>query len=155
MRGSSALLEDESRRQEAVLARLREEKQRLEEQAEVQARRCQRDQATQAELQTALKQMSSANAQLAQRLAEEECSRKDLQKATADLQAKLTVMQEEQATMGQQLQLEREVHQKEVDNMKAMMDDGKIKKDRERQDMLKLCRNETAALLKEVKVGHF
>lgn len=158
MRETSAVLEEETRRQAAVQARLEEEKQRLEEQADIQVRRCQRDRDTQAELQTALKQMTSAHAQLALRLAEEENSRKELQKGTSELQAKLTAVQEERATLGQQLQLEREVHQKELHNMKAMMEDSRTKKDREVQDMLKLCRqerDEIQAHLKEVKVRHF
>lgn len=152
------MLEEETQRQEAIQARLREENQRLEERAEIQARRCQRDQDTEAKLQGALKQMTSAHAQLVQRLAEEENSRKQLQKTASELQAKLTVVQEERATLGQQLHLERDVHQKELQSMKAMMEDSGIKKDREMQDMLKLCsqeRDETQALLKEVKVVHF
>ncbi|XP_044024462.1 centrosomal protein of 128 kDa-like isoform X3 [Siniperca chuatsi] len=154
VREASAALEEETLRQAAVQARLKEENQRLEERADTQARRCQRDQDTQAELQTTLKQMTSAHAQLVQRLAEEESSKKELQKGALELQAKLTAVQEERAALGQQLQLEREVHQKELDNMKAMIEDSRIKKDRDMQDMLKLCRqerDEIQAYLKEVK----
>ena len=149
MREASAALERETRRQAAVQARLEEENQRLEERADTESRRRQRDQDTQAELQAALKQMTSAHAQLAQRLAEEESSKKELQ-------AKLTAAQEEWATLGQQLQLEREVHQKELHNIKEMMEDSRMKKDREVQDMLKLCqqeREELQAHIKEVKVS--
>uniref|UniRef100_A0A3B4TUE3 Centrosomal protein 128 n=1 Tax=Seriola dumerili TaxID=41447 RepID=A0A3B4TUE3_SERDU len=146
--------EQETQRQAAIQARLREENQRLEERADSHARRCQRDQDTQAELQAALKQMTLVRAQLAQQLAEEESSKKELQKGTSQLQAKLTVVQEEQAALGQQLKLEREVHQKELNNMKATMEDSRIKKDREVQDTLQLCRqerDEMQAQLKEVK----
>ncbi|XP_023285893.1 centrosomal protein of 128 kDa [Seriola lalandi dorsalis] len=154
VREASAALEQETQRQAAIQARLREENQRLEERADSHARRCQRDQDTQAELQAALKQMTSVRTQLAQRLAEEESSKKELQKGTSQLQAKLTVVQEEQAALGQQLKLEREVHQKELNNMKATMENSKIKKDREVQDTLQLCRqerDEMQARLKEVK----
>ncbi|XP_026197572.1 centrosomal protein of 128 kDa isoform X2 [Anabas testudineus] len=154
VREASAKLEEETRRQQAIQARLREENQRLEERAEIQAHRSKRDQDTEAELQGALERITSAHAQVVQRLAEEEKSRKDLQKATSELQAKLTVVQEERSTLGQQLHLEREVHQKELQSMKAMMEESRIKKDREMQDMLKLCHQEqdkTQALLKEVK----
>ncbi|AWP19714.1 putative centrosomal protein of 128 kDa isoform 2 [Scophthalmus maximus] len=135
-------LVEETQRQAAVQTKLREENQRLEERASTQARRCQRDRETQDELQAALKLMTAARGQLAQRLAEEESSRKELQKGSAELQAKLTATQQERAALGQQLQLEREVHQKEVDNMKAMMEDNKMKKDREVKDKLKLCSRE-------------
>lgn len=158
MREASAALEEETQRLAAVQARLKEENQRLEERGDTQARRCQRDQDTQAELQAALKQMTSAHAQLVQRLAEEESSKKNLQKGSMELQVKLTAVQEERAALGQQLQLEREVHQTELDNTKALMGDSRTKKYREVQDMLKLCRqerDEIQAHLKEVKVSPF
>ncbi|XP_051264887.1 centrosomal protein of 128 kDa isoform X2 [Dicentrarchus labrax] len=154
VREASAALEEETRRQATVQARLEEENQRLEVRADTQARRCQRDQDAQAELQATLKQMTSAHAKLAQRLTEEESNKKELQKGAAELQAKLTAVQEERAALGQQLQLEREVHQKELHNMKAMTEDSRTKKDREVQDMLKLCRQEREEIqahLKEVK----
>ncbi|KAM9338959.1 centrosomal protein of 128 kDa [Symphorus nematophorus] len=147
VREASAALERETQRQAAVQARVEEENQRLEERADTEARRRQRDHDAQAELQAALKQMTSAHAQLAQRLAEEESSKKELQ-------AKLTAAQEERTVLGQQLQLEREVHQKELHNTKEMMVDSRTKKDREMQDMLKLCRqerDEIQAHMKEVK----
>ncbi|KAL7387757.1 hypothetical protein ABVT39_000460 [Epinephelus coioides] len=154
VREASAALEEETLRLATIQTRLKEENQRLEEQADSRARRCQRDQDTQAELQAALKQMTSAHAQLVQQLAEEESSKKKLQKGSMELQAKLTAVQEERAALGQQLQLEREVHQKELDNTKAMMEESRTKKYREVQDMLKLCREERDELqahLKEVK----
>lgn len=77
--------------------------------------------------------MTTAHAQLAQRLAEEESSRKELQKGASELQSKLATTQEEQTALRQQLQLERDVHQKELENMKAVMEDGVLKKDREMQ----------------------
>lgn len=100
--------------------------------------------------------MTSARAQLAQQLAEEENSRKELQRGASELQAKLTVVQEERTALGQQLKLEREVHQKELDNMKATVEDSRMKKEREVQETLQLYRqerDELQTLLKEVKVG--
>ncbi|KAM6992623.1 centrosomal protein of 128 kDa isoform 4-T4 [Tautogolabrus adspersus] len=155
VREASAALEEETRRQAVVQSRLKEENQRLEERADTQARRCQRDKDAHAELQAALKQMTSAHAQLAQRLAEGDGSQKELQKSALELQAKLSAVQEERAALGQQLHLEREVHQKELDNVKKMMEDSRMKKDREVQDLLELChqeRDEMQAHLNEVKV---
>lgn len=156
MREASATLEDETRRQAAIRARLKEENQRLQEQADTQARRFQRDQDAQAELQAALKQMTAAHAQLTQRLSEEENSRKELQKSTSELQAKLTALQEERTVLSKQLQLEREVHQKELDGLKATMEDSNAKKAREVQDMLQVCRqerDEIQAQMRELKVA--
>ncbi|CAI5683202.1 unnamed protein product [Oreochromis niloticus] len=154
VREASATLEDETRRQAAIRARLKEENQRLQEQADTQARRFQRDQDAQAELQAALKQMTAAHAQLTQRLSEEENSRKELQKSTSELQAKLTALQEERTVLSKQLQLEREVHQKELDGLKATMEDSNAKKAREVQDMLQVCRqerDEIQAQMRELK----
>ena len=102
--------------------------------------------------------MTAAQVQLAQRLSEEETSKKDLQKGALELQAKLTAAQEERAALGQQLQLEREVHQKELHNVKVMMEDSRAKKDRGVQDMLQLCRQERDEIqehMKELKVRPF
>lgn len=153
-----AALEEKNLRQAAVQARLEEENHRLEEQADTQARRLQRDQDTQAELQATLKQMTSTNTQLSQQLAEEDRSRKELQRGSSELQAKLTAVQDECVALGQQLQLQREVHQKELHNMKAMMEDGGTKKGHEVQEMLRLRRqerDEIRAHLSEVKVSAF
>ncbi|XP_034756070.1 centrosomal protein of 128 kDa isoform X2 [Etheostoma cragini] len=154
VREASAALEEEARRLADIQVRLKEENHRLEERADTQARRCQRDQDTQAELQAALKQTTSAHAQLVQQLAEERSSKKELQKSCVELQAKLTAAQEERAALGQQLQLQREVHQKEMDNTKAMMEGSETKKYREVYNMLQLCRQERddiQAHLTEVK----
>ncbi|XP_041832259.1 centrosomal protein of 128 kDa isoform X2 [Melanotaenia boesemani] len=151
---ASAALEQETRRQAAIHARLKEENQKLQEQADTQARRCQRDQDVQAELQASLKQMTTAHAQLSQRLAEEESTRKELQKDASEFKAKLTAVHEERASLSQQLQLEREVHQKELDNMRATREGGRMRKDREVQEMLKLYsqeRDEMQAELRELK----
>uniref|UniRef100_A0A3Q2FJ21 Centrosomal protein 128 n=1 Tax=Cyprinodon variegatus TaxID=28743 RepID=A0A3Q2FJ21_CYPVA len=149
---ASAVLEQEAQLQTSIQARLREEKQRLEEQADSQARRLQRDQDAKAELQAALKQMTDAHAHLSQRLSQEDNARKELQKDNSELQARLTLVQEERSALSQQLQLEREVHQKELENMKATMKDDRMKKDWEVQERLKLCqqeRDEIKAQLRE------
>ncbi|XP_038140986.1 centrosomal protein of 128 kDa-like isoform X1 [Cyprinodon tularosa] len=154
VREASAALEQEAQLQTSIQARLREEKQRLEEQADSQARCLQRDQDAQAELQAALKQMTDAHAHLSQRLSQEDNARKELQKDNSELQARLTLLQEERSALSQQLQLEREVHQKELENMKATMKDDRMKKDWEVQERLKLCqqeRDEIKAQLREAK----
>lgn len=87
---------------------------KLKEQIDAQVQSFQRERGAQAELQAALVQVRSANAQRSQQLADEEKRQKDLQESFAGLQAKLTAAQEEHAALLQQLQLERDVHQKEL-----------------------------------------
>ncbi|CAL8393177.1 unnamed protein product, partial [Gadus morhua 'NCC'] len=160
-RESAAALQEEARRHASLQARLREENQRLEEQADAQARRSQRDQEAHASLQAALKEeAASARAQLAQltqRLTAEERSGRELQR---DLQARLLAAQEEAASLGGQLRLEREVHRKELESLRAVADGGgggggRSRKEREAQEALRLCvgeRDELQARLTEVKV---
>ncbi|XP_055005588.1 centrosomal protein of 128 kDa isoform X2 [Boleophthalmus pectinirostris] len=147
-------LEQEARNQVAIHKRLKEENQSLEEKLESQARRRQKDEEQHAELQNTVKQVTSSHAQLVQRLSEEENLRKELQKSHSELQDKLRSVQEERTALGQQLQLQREVHQKELDNMKAALEEDRSKKERDLQDMLKLFtqeRDELQRHLKEVK----
>lgn len=155
MKEASAILEEKIQHQAAVQARLEEENQRLEERANSQNRQRHRDQNAQEELQAALSKMTSSSGELTKQLADAEKHNRELQKGSSELQAKLAVVREEKAALGQQLQLERDVHQKEVLNLKAAMEDGKTKKEREVQETLKLCRqerDEIHAHLSEVKV---
>lgn len=110
-----------TKHQAAVQTRLMEEKMKLKEQIDAQVQSTQREQSMQAELQTALVQMQLANAELTQQLAEEEKHKKDLQKSSFELQAKLTAVQEEHAALVQQLQLERDVHQKELKSINCTL----------------------------------
>lgn len=98
-----------------------EEKTKLKEEIDAQAQNSQRGQNTQAELQTALMQVKSANTRLSQQLASEEKHKKDLQKGSFELQAKLTTVQEEHVAMVLQLQLERDVHQKELKSISCTL----------------------------------
>ncbi|KAM6964996.1 centrosomal protein of 128 kDa [Aplochiton taeniatus] len=154
VRDTSAALEEESQRQATLTARLKEENQRLEDRAEVQARRSQMDQEAMAELQAALKDATSGRALLADRLAEDEASRREVQRTSQELQARLSQAHEESTLLGQQLELEREVHQKELASLKATAQGGRARLDREIQETLRLCaqeRDEMAAHLKDVK----
>lgn len=155
MKEASAALEEKTEHQAAVQARLEEENQRLEERANSQKRQRHRDQDAQEELQAALRKMTSSSGELAKQLADVEKSNRELQKGSSELQAKLAVVREEKTALGQQLQLEREVHEKEVLNLKAVMEDARTKKEREVQETLRLCRrerDEIHAHLSEVKV---
>lgn len=146
MKEASAALEQEVLRHAAVQSRLKEENQTLEDRLEAQTRRSQRDQDRQAELQASLKQATAANAQLLERLAEEQSAVKELKRRNSDLEAKLTALQVERAALGQQLQLEREAHRKDLESV----EDG-VKKERRAQEVLKLCRQERDELKEQLR----
>lgn len=151
-----AALEEKTQQQASIQARLEEENQRLEERASTQNRQRHRDQDAQAELQVALRKMTSSSGELSKQLAEAEKSNRELHQGTSELQTKLAVAHEEKTALAQQLQLEREVHRKEMLNLKATMEDGRTKQEREVQETLKLCRlerDEIHARMSEVKVS--
>ncbi|KAM8847233.1 centrosomal protein of 128 kDa isoform 1-T1 [Synchiropus picturatus] len=154
VKATSATLQDENLRLSDIQARLREENQRLELRLDAHVQSSQKDKNSQTELQQDLRRMTSAHAQLVQQLAEEERNTKKLQQSTVELQTKLTVVQEERRTLAAQLQLQKEVHMKEMDNMKAMAEESQSKKDNELQEKLRCCsqeRDEIQTQLKKVK----
>ncbi|XP_041721452.1 centrosomal protein of 128 kDa isoform X1 [Coregonus clupeaformis] len=154
VREASIALEEEAQRQSVLQARLREENQSLEERAEAVARRSQRDQEEVRSLQAAMKELTTAHAQLTTLLAEEEASKRELQRNRAEGAVRLAAAQEQRASLGQQLELEREVHQKELASLRATVQDGRAKQDRDIQETLRLCmkeRNEMEQHLKEIK----
>ncbi|XP_029965779.1 centrosomal protein of 128 kDa isoform X2 [Salarias fasciatus] len=151
---SKGVLEEELQRQSAIQSRLRDENHRLEEEAEAQTRRCQRDRDAQAELQASLKQLKASHTQLAQRLAEEERSRKELLRDAGELKARLRELQEERDGLSKQLQLQRDGHRRELDNLRASAEEARARREREAQEALRLCRQEREEMetqLKEAK----
>uniref|UniRef100_A0A672IYP6 Centrosomal protein 128 n=1 Tax=Salarias fasciatus TaxID=181472 RepID=A0A672IYP6_SALFA len=133
-----SVLEEELQRQSAIQSRLRDENHRLEEEAEAQTRRCQRDRDAQAELQASLKQLKASHTQLAQRLAEEERSRKELLRDAGELKARLRELQEERDGLSKQLQLQRDGHRRELDNLRASAEEARARREREAQEALRL-----------------
>ncbi|XP_014000491.2 centrosomal protein of 128 kDa isoform X1 [Salmo salar] len=154
VREASIALEEEAQRQSVLQVRLREENQSLEERAESMARRSQRDQEELHSLQAAMKELTTARAQLTTRLADEAAFRTELQRSGAEGAARLAAAQEQRASLGQQLELEREVHQRELASLRATVQNGRAKQDRDIQETLRLCmkeRNEMEHHLKEIK----
>ncbi|KAJ8009280.1 hypothetical protein DPEC_G00087260 [Dallia pectoralis] len=145
VRQASVALEEEAQRQSVLQARLREENQRLEERAETVAFHSQRD------LEQAMKEFSTTRAQLTARLAEEETARRELQKSIAEGAARLTAAQEERVSLGQQLELEREVHQRELASFRATTQDARARQDREVQETLRLWKEERDGMEKHLE----
>ncbi|XP_077443982.1 centrosomal protein of 128 kDa isoform X2 [Stigmatopora argus] len=141
VRESSVALQMEVRRHVDNLARLKEDNQRLVEQADTQALLSKKDQNKHDELQDSLNHMTAAHAQLSQRLTVAEASKNEFQKVTVKLQAKLATVQQEPDSLRQQLRVEREIHQKEVDNLKATIEESRMK-NKELHEMLVFCRQQ-------------
>ena len=145
VRQALAALKEEKQSQVAIQAWVKEHR-KQEEQTVSRVCCCQRVQDMRGEFQAAPEQMTPTYAQLAQQLANEENSSKGLQRSSSELQAKLIVALEGRAVLEQQLQLEREVHHKNVHNMKAISEASSINRNHEVQAKMQ-------AHLKEVKAS--
>ncbi|CAM4690341.1 unnamed protein product [Leuciscus chuanchicus] len=139
--------EEEAQKQISLQVRMREENIRLKERVELQEQRRGEEQRSLLDLQGSVKNLSAARADLTARLAEVENSKKDLEK-------QLTAAQEESSSFGRQLELERQVHQKELSHLRTTQQECKAKQDRDVHDMLRLYqreRDELEALVRDFK----
>lgn len=139
---------EEAQKQISLQVRLREENIRLKECVELQERRREEEQRYLLDLQGSVKNLSAARADLTARLAEVESSKKDLEK-------QFSAAQEESSSFGRQLELERQVHQKELSQLQTTQQECKTKQDRDVHDMLRLYRREREeleALVRDLKV---
>lgn len=140
--------EEEARKQISLQVHMREENIRLKERVELQERRREEEQRSLLDLQGSVKNLSTARADLTARLAEVDSSKRDLEK-------QLTAAQEESSSFGRQLELERQVHQKELSHLRTTQQECKAKQDRDVHDMLRLYqreREELEALVRDLKV---
>lgn len=139
--------EEEAQKQISLQVRMREENIRLKERVELQEQRREEEQRSLLDLQGSVKNLSAARADLTARLAEVESSKKDLEKL-------LTAAQEESSSNGRQLELERQVHQKELSHLRTTQQECKAKQERDVHDMLRLYqreRDELEALVRDLK----
>ncbi|XP_065124929.1 centrosomal protein of 128 kDa-like isoform X2 [Paramisgurnus dabryanus] len=147
VRESSRGLEEEVQKQISLQARLREENIKLQERVELQEQRREEEQRSLLDLQGSIKNLSAARADLTGKLAEAEISRKELEK-------QLAAAREESSSLRRQLELEKEVHQKELIHVRTAQREDKAKQDRDVHDTLRLYqkeREELAALVKDLK----
>uniref|UniRef100_A0A672NL76 Centrosomal protein of 128 kDa-like n=1 Tax=Sinocyclocheilus grahami TaxID=75366 RepID=A0A672NL76_SINGR len=140
-------LEEKAQKQISLQVRMREENVRLQKRVELQEYSKEEEQRSLFDLQGSVKNLSAARADLAARLAEVESSKKDLEK-------QLAMAQEESSSFGRQLELERQVHQKELSHLRMTQQEGKAQQDRDVHDMLRLYqreREELEALVRDLK----
>lgn len=142
-------LKDEAQRQSLLETRLREENQKLVEELKDLTHQREQEQRTLRELQASVKSLNSECTNLNSHLAKAECFRRKLEK-------KISLVQEEKASLGQQLQQEREVHQRELDHLRMPWQHCKSKQNLKVQKTLRLNhreREELKALVKDLKVS--
>ncbi|KAL0163868.1 hypothetical protein M9458_039621, partial [Cirrhinus mrigala] len=140
-------LEEEAQKQVSLQVRMKEENVRLQKRVELQEQRKEEEQRTLLDLQGAVKNLSAARADLVARMAEMENSKRDLEK-------QLAAAQEESTSFARQLELERQVHQKELSHLQTTQQEGKAQQERDVHDMLRLYqreREELEALVRDLK----
>lgn len=130
-------LESELKKQSKSHNQIKVEKSHLEEEiAELKKSQAQ-DKAKLLEMQESIKDLSAIRADLANKLAEEERAKKAVLKNISDLTAQAKSKDEETATVITQLKLERDIHQRELEDLTASLQSVKTKHEQNIQELMK------------------
>ncbi|XP_044085506.1 centrosomal protein of 128 kDa isoform X3 [Neovison vison] len=130
-------LESELKHQSKIQSQMKVEKAHLEEEITELKKSQARDKAQLLEMQEAIKNLSAIRADLANKLAEEQRARKDVLKNLADLKTQVKSRDEETATIITQLKLERDVHQRELEDLTSSLQSVKTKHEQNIQELMK------------------
>ncbi|XP_004739191.1 centrosomal protein of 128 kDa isoform X6 [Mustela putorius furo] len=130
-------LESELKHQNKIQSQMKVEKAHLEEEITELKKSQARDKAQLLEMQEAIKNLSAIRADLANKLAEEQRARKDVLKNLADLKIQVKSRDEETATIITQLKLERDVHQRELEDLTSSLQSVKTKHEQNIQELMK------------------
>ncbi|XP_032734431.1 centrosomal protein of 128 kDa isoform X2 [Lontra canadensis] len=130
-------LESELKHQSKIQSQMKVEKAHLEDEITELKKSQARDKAQLLEMQEAIKNLSAIRADLANKLAEEQRARKDVLKNLADLKTQVKSRDEETATIITQLKLERDVHQRELEDLTSSLQSVKTKHEQNIQELMK------------------
>ncbi|XP_014639951.1 PREDICTED: centrosomal protein of 128 kDa isoform X4 [Ceratotherium simum simum] len=130
-------LESELKKQSKCQSQMKTEKAHLEEEIAELKKSQAKDKAQLLELQEAVKDLSAIRADLANKLAEEQKARKEVLKNLSDLQTQAKSRDEETATIITQLKLERDVHQRELEDLTSSLQSVKTKHEQNIQELMK------------------
>ncbi|MBN3319392.1 CE128 protein, partial [Atractosteus spatula] len=144
-------LESEVEKQNLLQMQVKEENQNLERELDALRRKREQDQEKMLDLQGAVKELSAIRADLTNRLAEEERAWKELKRNLSELQGQQDRAREDLASAGQQLKLERDVHQCELAGLRAEIQDLKAKHETHSQEAIQLFRKEREELESRIR----
>ncbi|KAF5922942.1 hypothetical protein HPG69_013287 [Diceros bicornis minor] len=130
-------LESELKKQSKCQSQMKTEKAHLEEEIAELKKSQAKDKAQLLEMQEAVKDLSAIRADLANKLAEEQKARKEVLKNLSDLQTQAKSRDEETATIITQLKLERDVHQRELEDLTSSLQSVKTKHEQNIQELMK------------------
>ncbi|XP_073494251.1 centrosomal protein of 128 kDa isoform X2 [Phyllobates terribilis] len=103
------------------------------------------------ELQESVRDLSAQRAELSSRLAQEEKSSRDLRRNLCEAQKQAEFAREELSSAGRQLKLERDVHQRELTDLRSATQTTKAKHERSMQEMLAHVRKEREELESHIR----
>ncbi|XP_005860204.2 PREDICTED: centrosomal protein of 128 kDa isoform X1 [Myotis brandtii] len=130
-------LDTEIQKQNKLQSQLKVEKAHLEEEIAELKKSQAKDKAQLLEMQEAIKNLSAIRADLANKLAEEQRSRKEVLKNLSDLKTQAESRDEETTTIITQLKLERDVHQRELADLTSSLENVRTKHEQNVQELMK------------------
>uniref|UniRef100_A0A8C5QZ13 Centrosomal protein 128 n=1 Tax=Leptobrachium leishanense TaxID=445787 RepID=A0A8C5QZ13_9ANUR len=139
-------LQGELQRQAEIQQQLQEDRERLQEDILTTRRAQEKTQERIVELQEDGRQRSVECAELSSRLTQEEKANKELRKNLCEAQKQAEFAREELTSAGRQLKMERDVHQRELADLRLAAQSAKSKHERSVQEMLAHFRQEREEL---------
>ncbi|XP_030102825.1 centrosomal protein of 128 kDa isoform X3 [Mus musculus] len=130
-------LENELKRQSKSQSQIKAEKIHLEEEITELKKSQSQDKVKLLEMQESIKDLSAIRADLANKLAEEEKAKKAVFRDLSELTAQVKSKEEETATAITQLKLERDVHQRELEDLSSSLESVKLKHEQNIQELMK------------------
>ncbi|XP_069807398.1 centrosomal protein of 128 kDa isoform X2 [Dendropsophus ebraccatus] len=144
-------LQGQLERQVDLQQQLQEDRERLQDEVLSAARAQEKINERILELQESVRDLSAERAELSSRLAQEEKSTKELRRNLCEAQKQAEFAREELSSAGRQLKMERDVHQRELTDLRSAAQTAKAKHERNIQEMLGHFRQEREELESHIR----
>lgn len=148
---SISCITGELQRQVQLQQQLQEDRERLQEDVLSAGRAQEKSNEKILELQESVRDLSAERAELSSRLAQEEKSTKELRRNLCEAQKQAEFAREELSSAGRQLKMERDVHQRELTDLRSAAQTAKAKHERNIQEMLAHFRQEREELESHIR----
>ncbi|KAM4014181.1 centrosomal protein of 128 kDa isoform 1-T2 [Anomaloglossus baeobatrachus] len=146
-----ARLQGELQRQVQLQQQLQGERDRMQDEALSAGRAHEKSNEKVLELQESVRDLSAERAELSSRLGQEEKSSKELRRNLCEAQKQAEFAREELSSAGRQLKMERDVHQRELTDLRSAAQTAKAKHERNIQEMLTHFRQEREELESHIR----
>ncbi|XP_077123581.1 centrosomal protein of 128 kDa isoform X2 [Ranitomeya variabilis] len=144
-------LQGELHRQVQLQQQVTEDRERLQDEVLSVGRAHEKSNEKVLELQESVRDLSAERAELSSRLAQEEKSSRELRRNLCEAQKQAEFAREELSSAGRQLKMERDVHQRELTDLRSAAQTAKTKHERNVQEMLAHFRQEREELESHIR----